>query len=229
MSTEKTLGPRLLSAIPYIERGATVADIGTDHAYLPIELIRRGLAEKCVACDINQGPIERAREHIRAAGMEDRIATKKTDGLQGVEDYHPTHILIFGMGGELIARILEAAPWIKDPAIHLILQPMTKAEALRGWLAREGFSITGETLTYEEQYYQTIAAHYTGASEDYTEVELLVGKWSLWRTSPHGIGFLDRKIQVLFTVVEGKKKGGEETATEEARIRELLTIREELT
>ena len=143
MSTEKKLGARLQSACAYLSAGGTVADIGTDHAYLPIEIIKKGLSQRAVACDINRGPIESARRNIEAAGLSDRIDTMQTDGLHGVEGFHPTDILIFGMGGELIAKILSEAPWVKDEGIGLILQPMSHAEILRRWLSENGFSILG--------------------------------------------------------------------------------------
>ena len=215
MSIEKSLDSRLLSALPYLSQGGIVADIGTDHAYLPIEIIKRGLAKSAVACDINQGPIESARRNIEAAGLSDVIQTLRTDGLHGVEDYHPTDVLIFGMGGELIVRILSEAPWIKDSAVGLILQPMTKAEILRGWLLNNGFSILGETLTREDQYYQTIHARFDGTCVEYSPEELFFGRYILAGDSPFLAEFLKRRAEILRAAVEGKRKGGADTSTEE--------------
>ena len=89
MPNTKNPDARLLSALPYLTPGGTVADIGTDHAYLPIELCRRGICRRAVACDINRGPLESARANIAAAGFSDRIDTLLTDGLHGVEQWHP--------------------------------------------------------------------------------------------------------------------------------------------
>lgn len=144
MPSPKTPDNRLLSAIPYLRAGGVVADIGTDHAYLPIELCRRGICRRAVACDINEGPISAARANIRAAGLSDRIDTLCTDGLHGVEPYAPDDILIFGMGGELIVRILCEAPWVRNDRIGLILQPMSRAEILRRYLWENGFEIRGK-------------------------------------------------------------------------------------
>ena len=184
MSTEKKLGARLQSACAYLSAGGTVADIGTDHAYLPIEIIKKGLSQRAIACDINLGPIESARRNIEAAGLSDRIDTMQTDGLHGVECFHPTDILIFGMGGELIAKILSEAPWVKDEEIGLILQPMSHAEILRRWLSENGFAILGETLTYEDQYYQTIHARFNGETYVLTEEEAFFGAKILESESP---------------------------------------------
>ena len=140
------LDNRLLAVASCVEKGAYLADIGTDHAYLPIHLLREGIISGAVACDINAGPIESARMHIAAAGYSDRIDTLLTDGLYGVEPYAPDDILIFGMGGDLIVKILSEAPWIKNERIGLILQPMSRVSTLRQWLCENGFLITGESI-----------------------------------------------------------------------------------
>lgn len=217
-----------MSALPYIKAGGTVADIGTDHAYLPIDLIRRGLVQRAVACDINEGPILRARAHIREAGLEGRINTLQTNGLYGVERFAPDDILIFGMGGELIVQILADAPWIKDPSVGLILQPMTKPQALRRWLLDSGFSILGESLTFEDQYYQTIYARYGGAREELTAEELLLGKKILSGDSPWLAGYLERNLQILLQIAEGKRKGGADFSEEEALISAIRARLEKL-
>ena len=135
------------SAVSYISRGAHVADIGTDHAYLPIYLVKEGIAQKALAADINQGPIDSARANIAAHGLSERIETLKTDGLHGVESFAPDHILIFGMGGELIVKILSEAPWIQKKGITLILQPMSRAQILRAYLLESGFSNLRSTIS----------------------------------------------------------------------------------
>lgn len=218
MGTEKALDSRLMSALPYVRRGGTVADIGTDHAYLPIELIRRGISERAVACDVNKGPILRARAHISEAGLTDRIDTVQTDGLHGVERFRPDDILIFGMGGELIVKILSEAPWVRDGAVGLILQPMTKASTLRRWLSESGFSILGESLTYEDQYYQTIYARFGGEAEVYRAEELLLGRHILNGDSKYLEGFIRRNLQILSAAAEGKRKGYADTSEEDALI-----------
>lgn len=224
MPTEKALDPRLESAVPYVTRGGRAADIGTDHAYLPIELIRRGISDRALACDINEGPLERAEANIRAAGMTDRIGWLLTDGLHGVEAFDPTDVLIFGMGGELIAKILSEAPWVRERKVNLILQPMTKPEALRAWLAREGFSVLHESLTKTDRYYQTVHARFTGEREDYTAEELLLGKRILSGDSPHLIGLIQRTLDVLTSATDGKRRGGLDVE-EDLRLIESLESR----
>jgi tRNA (adenine22-N1)-methyltransferase len=179
------------------------------------------LSQRAIACDINRGPIESARRNIEAAGLSDRIDTMQTDGLHGVERFHPTDILIFGMGGELIARILSEAPWVKDEGIGLILQPMSHAEILRRWLMENGFSILGETLTWEDQYYQTIHARYCGESYALTEEELFFGREILAGNSPLLEGYLKGRAKTLNTVIAGKKKGNADVELERRLIRAI--------
>jgi len=216
------ISARLASAVPYIRRGARVVDVGTDHAYLPIYLLREGLAAAALAADINKGPIEVARANIAAAGLADVIETLCTDGLHGAQDFQPDHILVFGMGGELIVKILSEAPWVRDPRIRLILQPMSRSATLRAWLLENGFSILGETITYEEKYYQTLAAVWSGEKECYNEVELMLGRYNIKRRPPLFDGFLRHEIQVLEHIIAGKSRGQNVDPTEEIGMKNAL-------
>ncbi len=227
MQTVISPGGRLHSAVSYISRGAHVADIGTDHAYLPIYLVKEGIAQKALAADINQGPIDSARANIAAHGLSERIETLKTDGLHGVESFAPDHILIFGMGGELIVRILSEAPWIQKKGITLILQPMSRAQILRAHLLESGFSIVGETLTFEDRYYQTIVARYEGDTvhNDYSTEELLLGRINMQSTPPLFKGFLKHEIGVLQTVLKGKSKSVSADASAETELLRILLER----
>ena len=213
---------RLLSAIPYLTRGGCVADVGTDHAYLPIYLVGEGISSRALACDINEGPIRSARKNIEAAGLSDRIDTLRTDGLCGVEAFSPDDVMIFGMGGELIARILEDAPWVKDERIGLILQPMTRAAALRAWLLENGFEILGETVTFEDKYYQTIHARYCGKSGEYSAAELQVGRLNIERRPPLFEGLVRHEMKVLDAIIAGKSRSKSADVSAEMNMRGLL-------
>ncbi len=222
MQSLTTPDARLCSAVPYLTRGGRVADIGTDHAYLPIYLVQTGISSSVLACDINKGPILSARANIASAGLSDRISTLQTDGLCGVEAFRPHDILIFGMGGELIVRILSAAPWIKNSDIGLVLQPMSRASVLRRWLTENGFSIIGETITFEDKYYQTIAARYCGEPASYSEVELLVGRHNMQSRPPLFEGLLRHEIGVLDAIIKGKSRSRSADTMEEETMKKAL-------
>lgn len=213
---------RLLSAVPYLTRGGRVADIGTDHAYLPIYLIREGIVSHALACDVNEGPILSARHNIAAAGLSDRIGTLRTDGLHGVEDYRPDDVMIFGMGGELIVRILSEAPWIRSASVGLILQPMSRVSVLRRWLLDNGFAITGETVTFEDKFYQTLSARYCGRREEYSAVELQVGRHNVASRPPHFEGLVRHEIAVLDAVIRGKSRSENADVREETKLKRAL-------
>ncbi len=200
------LSERLKSAVCYIRHGAVVADVGTDHAYLPIFLIQAGIASRAIASDIGSGPIQRAAAHIDDYGYSDRICIVQTDGLHGIEQYNPNHILVFGMGGELISKIIREARWVRNSSVRLVLQPMSKAEILRKYLWDNGFSILGESLSRDEgRIYQTICTEWKGTAQAYSPVDCYIGKPDTKENSCLYLDFLTEKIRILRAIIDGKK------------------------
>lgn len=199
--------PRLQAAASLVREGAVVADVGTDHAYLPIYLVSAGIAHRGIASDIRQGPLKRAEANIERFGLSHRIATYLTPGLVGIEAEAPTDILICGMGGKLIASILEAAEFVKDAGIRLILQPMTSARELRLWLAANGFAIAEERFAKEqEKLYVIIAASYTGKPYVISEEDSYIGFGS-GELLAH---WMQKQISALQKQVDGLAKAGRE-------------------
>ena len=140
------LSPRLAAIAALVPEGARLADVGTDHAYLPVRLLLDGGIASAVATDVNEGPLQRGRETAERYGV-GTILFRRCDGLADVRADEVDTVVIAGMGGDLIARILAAAPWTKQA--HLILQPMTAQEDLRRWLLENGYRIAKETLAQE--------------------------------------------------------------------------------
>ena len=216
---------RLLSAVPYLTRGGRCIDVGTDHAYLPIYLIKEGIVSHAMACDINRGPLESAKEHILAAGLEGRVETFLTDGLQGLSDFGADDVMIFGMGGELIIKILSDSPWVQNEGIGLILQPMSRANLLRGYLTENGFEILGESLSQSGKIYQTIYARFSGKKSVYNEEELLLGRLNIQGNPPLFSEFVRHELTVQQRVLEGKKQSSSASIEEELKMIEILTKR----
>ena len=202
------LSKRLSAAASFVRDGAVCADIGTDHAYLPIHLVGKGIADFAVASDINEGPIASANENIKKYGLEQSISVRRADGLAGIEVFRPDDIMILGMGGELIARIIEDAPWTKDNGINLCLQPMTHPEYLRKFLLDNGYEIIDEAIAEEEKIYQIILARYSGVSDSYTPEELLLGKINIARGGEALIRLGEHWIKVIERRAEGKRMAG---------------------
>ena len=219
---------RLMSAVGFV-RGGFLADVGTDHAYLPVYLYKLGKIRGAVAADINEGPLARARANIAAYGAGEGIDTVLSDGLAKLEGYRPDDIVIFGMGGELIIHILDAAKWTRSEHIRLILQPMTKQEEVRAYLLENGFSIVDEAMSEDDgKIYQTVCAEYAPEAKvaPYSPVEYLLGRHNIERGGALFVRYLRRRIEVLTVAAEGKRKAERPDAEQEALIGELKALAE---
>ncbi len=139
-----TLSPRLTLCAQLTRPGASVADIGTDHGYLPIWLLKTGRCPRAVAADINEGPLGAARANGARYGAGEGLRFLLSDGLRALGPEDAEDIVIAGMGGELMLRMIGETPWLRDPGKRLILQPMSWAPQLRQGLWGLGFPIIEE-------------------------------------------------------------------------------------
>lgn len=152
------LSERLRTVAECVDKGNTVADIGTDHAYIPVYLVQSGTSDQVWACDIRQGPVDNALKTIRQYGLEARIGAVLAPGLNGLSGPVDT-IIIAGMGGLLIAEIIEERLELARQAKQLILQPMTASIELRRFLLAHGFRIEHEQIAIEgPKFYEIIVA-----------------------------------------------------------------------
>lgn len=172
----KELSVRLAAVAARVRQGARVADIGTDHALLPVWLLQSGKCPSAVASDIGEGPAAAARRTVTGAGLESVITVRVGDGLAPVLPDEVDDIVIAGMGGETIAEILSAAPWVAHERYRLVLQPMSKPERLRLFLAENGFSPQEESIVAEgERLYTVMTVVFTGERRSLTYAETLIG------------------------------------------------------
>ena len=137
---------RIQAVMNFVETGSRVADIGADHCYLSIELIKSGRADKVIATEKNIGPFEAAKKNILAVGFENFIEARLGDGLKVLSAGEVDTICIAGMGGALIVKILDDAPEVVQSAKRLIFQPMNSAKKIRAWLAENDWKIADEDL-----------------------------------------------------------------------------------
>ncbi len=150
---------RLQAVARWVPAGTTVADIGADHAHLLIHLVLRKRIEKGIAGELNKGPFENARSQVRRWGLSDRIEVRRGDGLSVLKEGEADVIVIAGMGGPLIAKILDRGREKLSGAFRLVLQPNTGGERVRRWLRQNGWAPVGETLVEEGgTLYEIIAA-----------------------------------------------------------------------
>ena len=229
MNNTLKLSPRLSAAASFVREGSFIADVGTDHAYLPIYLCEQGLIRGAVASDVNRGPVERARGHIKAYGLADNISVEHCDGLDGLEKYSPDDIFILGMGGELIVSLLSRAPWLTTQGKRLVLQPMTHPEAVRAYLLENSFSIVDEVLVEDDKIYQIICAEYTQCGGKYPQnaLSLHFGAKNIERGGEILHSLLSHWVDILEVRIEGKRRGNEaDSSFEEALLEEIKNVLE---
>ena len=228
MSGRVNLSPRLAMAaglVPGDRNDIRLADVGTDHAYLPVRLLQDRGADLAhvIAADLRPGPLDRARQTVRAAGLEGAVDFRLCDGLEGLRPGEADVIVIAGMGGETIAHILAHAPWYDWAGITLILQPMSSMPDLRGWLGAHGFAIEREELCREGDTLYTAFLVRVGAMPPLSLGELWAG-----RNAPGPLRgpWLDLWLARVGRALAGMSQArGEETAS---RREELERVRADL-
>lgn len=172
-----TLDSRLAACAELVRSGSHLADIGTDHAYLPVWLAKNGRISYAIAADINSQPLERGVENIKKYHAEDKVTARLSNGLESINPSEVDDIVIAGMGAELIIDILSKAPWIKHKEKRLILQPMTRAYLLRKYLYDSGFQIISEqACAHNGKIYSVMAAEFYGNNFVYSDYEVYMGK-----------------------------------------------------
>lgn len=217
------LGERLELVSQLVRDGAVLADVGTDHAYLPIALLESGKIYAAVCSDINEGPLDKARENARGAGVYEKIRFFLTDGARELKDLGVTDYAICGMGGELIASIIENAPHLRDEKINLVLQPMSRHEALRSYLWDSGFEILHESYPAEDgKQYVCMRVRFIGGVTEYSECDAYIGIHAMQNPSQKGaFAYICEKREALLSVIRGKSLGGADASRERAILNEL--------
>lgn len=200
------LTPRLHTVASLVPKGARLADIGTDHAYLPAWLLQQGQISSAVAADIHAGPLERAQQTAQRYGLTEKISFRLCDGLVGIDSEEADAIAIAGMGGETIAMILSAAPWLLEEKHRLILQPMSGQDELRRWLWVNGYTISRELLSQEEEKLYVVMEVVAGKTAQPTPAELWVGKQERGQVAPLRSLYLTGIIARLERAINGLSK-----------------------
>ena len=153
------LSGRLQAVASLVTAGHRIADIGTDHAYIPIFLVQEGRSDSAIAMDVNEGPLKKAEEHVKESGMEGRIEMRLSDGLEKLEPGEADTAVIAGMGGPLMLRILKAYPKTVGSLRELVLQPQSETAKVRAFLLEEGFLFIQEDMVKDDgKYYPMMKA-----------------------------------------------------------------------
>lgn len=171
------LSKRLECILSLVPAGIhTAADIGTDHGLVPVNLLKRGLAARVIATDLREGPLKAARDLVQREGLKDAIELRLGDGLKPLQPEEADLIIIAGMGGALMQRILKEGSLSAGKARQLILSPQSELPAFRRFLQREGYFIQQERLVEEDGKFYSIMSLRPGQGQDLTEEEIEFGK-----------------------------------------------------
>ena len=184
------LTPRLLKIASLVPQDSILADVGTDHAYVPVYCILNGICQRALAMDINEGPLKNAEETVKNYGVSDRVELRLSDGLCKMEPHEADTVVIAGMGGLLIKSILEKAN-LKD-GTTLILQPMLAQKELRESLYSNDIAITDEYLAKEDNKIYNIFVAKVGCKGPYSFDDILVGR-NICKNSPDLFEFYKSK------------------------------------
>ncbi len=164
------LSPRLKAAADLVRCGKKIADIGTDHAHLPIYLVENGICTCAIGSDLREGPIANAKINVANAGFSDRIQLRLASGLDKISPDEADDVIIAGMGGILISELIEKAQWLKSSDKHLVLQPQSHAEVLRAYLIANGYRIESENVCEDAgRLYCVMSVYYDPTDRKYPE------------------------------------------------------------
>ena len=166
------LSNRLLACAGFVAKGERVADIGCDHGYLSIYLLKNGIAKSVIASDVAEGPLQSAMRNARKFGVQENITFHLSDGVRNIPRDFDT-LVCAGMGGDTMIHILEAAPWLKNDQYRLILQCQSKTPMLRRFLSENGWRIYEETVLRDGKFLYTVME--AGYRPEYPK--LTVGEW----------------------------------------------------
>lgn len=208
---------RLMTAAALVTQGYTLADVGTDHGYIPIYLLQQKKIPAAIAMDINEGPLERAKEHIALYGLQAYIQTRLSDGVAALKPGEVEAVLIAGMGGGLVMHILKDGEKICQSAKELILQPQSEIEHVREFLREEGYTILAEDMVYEDgKFYPMMKVQYQGENVEELKLSDLYGGLLLQNRHPVLKTFLEKE-KLIYTGI--KENLAKQPASEKIRMR----------
>lgn len=194
---------RLLKIASLVSKNKRLADIGTDHGYIPVYLLNEGRIDFAILADINKGPLENARSEVKRNKLEDKVDLRLGSGIEVLKKGEVDEVIIAGMGGILIGELLEANKEVSHSVDKLILQPMQAQEELRQYLLNNGYEILDECLEKEDfRLYEIIVAKYTGKNthlED--DIYYEVGKKLIENKDELLVEFIENKIKKYNNII----------------------------
>ena len=215
------LSKRLSRVASFVTEGNRLADIGTDHGYIPIYLVKNGKVSYAYAMDINKGPLERAKEHILEEGLETKIETRLSNGLDKLYLDEADTVLIAGMGGALTIDILERGKEVLASVKELVLSPHSEWMEVRMYLCKQGYEIVKEDMLIDADKYYVIykAINNTEFVQDYSSLEYKFGRHLLNEKNEVLKAYLEKEKDKINLIMENLKNNSSTKVDE--RMKEL--------
>ena len=226
------LSKRLSAVANLVTSGLVVADVGTDHGYIPIFLLESGKCEKAFAMDVNEGPLKRARDHIAIHGLSRKIELRLSDGVKALEPGECECVVIAGMGGGLAIKILEEGKEVFQSLKEFILQPQSELTKVREYLWQEGYQVVAEDMVEEDGKFYPMMKVTKGTDEEYSNIELRYGRNLLKDNHPVLNIFWEKEVRSKENILKNlEKQSGEhidirkrELQEELSRVKEALKV-----
>lgn len=210
------LTPRLQVIAEKVDKGSIVADIGTDHGYVPIYLIENKISTKVIAADINRGPLDNARKQILMYNFQDEIETRLGNGLDVIKPGEVDTLIIAGMGGLLIRDILMDNLDTTKSIEKLILQPMVAQADLRKWLLSNGFKIIDEQLAKEGHKYYEILVVVKGKDTVKEDIYYEIGAKLIEKQDPLLEGYIIKQIGIQHSILKSLENQSSDNACQKS-------------
>ena len=201
------LSKRLQAVADLVSDGLVVADVGTDHGYIPIYLVETQKSPKAFAMDVNMGPLLRAGEHIAEHGLCDLIQTRQSDGVKNIQVHECDCVVIAGMGGALTVKIMEEGEALFRNLKEFILQPQSELMKVRQYLHQNGYCIVQEDMVVEDGKFYPMMKVISGSSPDWDKVELRYGKRLLEQRHPILKQFLEKEVRTKELILHSLNMG----------------------
>lgn len=217
------LSKRLQAVADLVSEGLVVADVGTDHGYIPIYLIETKKCPKAFAMDVNKGPLLRAKEHIAEHGLTSSIETRLSDGVRALKNGECECVVVAGMGGALTIKIMEEGKEIFRNLKEFVLQPQSELQKVRAYLYENAYSIVEENMVLDDGKFYPMFRVINGRSQEYHTIELCYGKLLLEQKNAVLKTFLQKEKAVKELILSNLKQSfGEHIETRRKEIQEEL-------
>ncbi|ADL51213.1 tRNA (adenine(22)-N(1))-methyltransferase [Clostridium cellulovorans] len=219
------LSKRLKTLAEMVDPVDSVADIGTDHGYVPIYLIKAGRCKRAIASDINKGPLDKSKENILRTGLQDKVQCRLGGGFQKLKPKEVDVAVIAGMGGNLIRDIIEADMEVFKNLKFCIVQPVQNPEVLRKYIYEKGFRVIEEKIVYDEgKYYQILKISYDNNTRELEDIEYEIGEFIIKDKNKDTVDYINYRLQQYINI-SSKIKDDTEASKERKREIEAKIIR----